>query len=60
MTSVTEIQQAILDLPEADYARLRQWIVEMDWQKWDRQIESDSRDGKLDFLIDKGLKAKEV
>ena len=51
MTSVTEIQQAILALPEADYVQLRHWFNELDWEEWDRRIEADSRDGKLDFLI---------
>ena len=51
MTSVTEIQQAILALPESDFVQLRQWLSELDWDKWDRQIESDSASGKLDFLI---------
>ena len=51
MTSASEIQKAILALPEAEYVQLRQWIGEMDWQKWDQQVEADSRDGKLDFLI---------
>ncbi len=58
MTSVSEIQQAILALPEADYARLRRWLSELDWEEWDRQIESDSRDGKLDFLIADAEQAK--
>ncbi len=58
MTSVSEIQQAILALPEADYVRLRQWLSELDWETWDRQIESDSRDGKLDFLITDAEEAK--
>ena len=51
MTSVVEIQQAILALPKADYVQLRRWLGELDWKKWDRRIEGDSRDGKLDFLI---------
>ena len=48
MSSITEIQQAILSLPKADYLQLRHWFNELDWN---RQIEVDSEDGKLDFLI---------
>ena len=51
MSSITEIQQAILSLPEADYLQLRHWFNELNWEKWDRQIEEDSESGKLDFLI---------
>ena len=48
MPNITEVQQAILSLPEADYLQLRHWFSELDW---DRQIETDSENGKLDFLI---------
>ncbi len=58
MSTVTEIQQAILALPESDYVRLRQWFSELDWKKWDKQIEADSQDGKLDFLVSQPLQAK--
>ena len=58
MSTVTEIQQAILALPESDYVRLRQWFSESDWKKWDKQIEADSQDGKLDFLVSQPLQAK--
>lgn len=51
MKTVAEIQQAILELPEADYAQLSRWFHEMDWEQWDAEIEQDSRDGKLDFLV---------
>jgi len=51
MSGVDEIKAAIESLPEADYARLRQWFSQRDWATWDRQIEADSESGKLDFLI---------
>ncbi len=50
MTTIAEIQQAVLALPEADCARLCEWINELDWERWDRQIEADSESGALDFL----------
>ena len=59
MSNVTEIQQAILSLTEADYLQLRHWFNELDWEKWDRQIEADSKSGKLDFLIAEALETKE-
>ena len=59
MSNITEIQGAILALPEADYLQFRRWFNELDWAKWNRQIESDSEDGKLDFLIAEASKAKE-
>ena len=58
MSTVAEIQQAILALPEGDYLQLRRWFGELDWEKWDRQIEADSAAGRLDFLVAEALEAK--
>ena len=59
MTKVSEIQQAIMALPESEYLEFRQWFSELDWKKWDRQIEADSKEGKLDFLISEAFDDKE-
>lgn len=59
MSDIAAIQEAVLALPEADYARFRQWFSELDWEEWDRQIEADSEQGKLDFLIAEAFEAKE-
>jgi hypothetical protein len=59
MSNITEIQQAILALSKADYLQLRHWFSELDWEKWDEQIEADSENGKLDFLIAEAIEAKE-
>ena len=58
MKAVAEIQQAILELPASDYAQLSRWFHEQDWQQWDAEIEQDSRDGKLDFLLAQAVQAK--
>jgi hypothetical protein len=55
---VEEIQVAIESLPYQEYVRLRQWLSERDWEKWDRQMEADSESGKLDFLIEEALSEK--
>ena len=60
MSNITEIQQAILGLPEADFLQFRRWFNELDWVKWNRQIETDSENGKLDFLVAEAREAKEV
>ena len=36
MPSITEIQQAILVLPKDEYARLREWLSDLDWERWDK------------------------
>ncbi len=57
MSTVEEIQAAIESLPEGEYARLRVWFSERDWDKWDEQIAKDSETGKLDFLIDEAKRS---
>ena len=60
IVSITEIQEAILVLPEPEYARLREWISELDWERWDQQLEADSEAGRLlDFLIAEAREARE-
>ena len=59
MTTFAELQKAILDLPKSEYQQLRRWLQELEWEEWDREIEADSRGGKLDFLIAEAVEAKE-
>ncbi len=58
MTRVQEIQAAIEALPREEYARLREWFAQRDWDLWDRQIEADSENGRLDFLIKEAREGK--
>ena len=58
-SNVEAIKAAIGALPETDYVALRQWFREKDWENWDRQIEADSKSGKLDFLIAEAKKQKD-
>lgn len=58
MPKLDEIIEAIEALPEEEYVQLRQWFSEEDWEKWDRQIETDSESGQLDFLIREALDEK--
>jgi hypothetical protein len=51
MSNLNDIEMAVSALPEGDYVQFRRWFLELDWEKWDRQIEADTASGKLDFLI---------
>ena len=59
MTTVLEIERAIEQLPSDQFSKIHNWIVEKDWQTWDAQIERDSADGKLDFLVEEALRDTE-
>ena len=58
MSSISEIQQAIMSLTTSDYAHLMRWLDEYDWAEWNQQIEADSAEGKLDFLVSQAMEAK--
>ncbi len=58
MTQIEAIQAEIESLSREEFARLREWIAERDWQNWDQQIERDSTAGKLDFLHEEVEAAK--
>lgn len=58
MTSVAEIQKAIMELPEAEYTELRRWFLDQDWEQWDREFEEDVKAGRLDALAAEALEAK--
>lgn len=48
---LNQIQQAIANLPDAEYKQLTEWITEHDFVRWDKQIEDDLDSGRLDPLI---------
>ena len=52
MTSVKEIENAIVNLPRHELMEFAAWFEEHQAQVWDRQIESDSRAGRFKPLID--------
>ena len=57
MGKVERIERDIQGLTPEELAELRQWFAEFDAAAWDRQIEADTRRGKLDKLADEALKA---
>ena len=52
MSSVVEIEQAIVELSPKDFVELGQWFDEQRNRKWDRQIQEDASSGKLDSLYE--------
>ena len=58
MTTVPEIQQAIMSLSKAEFTELFRWLLDRDWEEWDAEIEADSAAGKLDFLVAEAAEAK--
>ena len=56
MSTVHEIEDAIRKLPDGDLVALRAWFAEFDAAAWDRQLERDVAEGRLDALADQALR----
>jgi hypothetical protein len=55
MSTLEQIEAAILTLPSQDFERLRQWFFDLDYQRWDEQLEQDIADGKLEALAQEAI-----
>jgi hypothetical protein len=55
MSTIEQIETAILTLAPDEFQRLRQWFADVDYQRWDRQLEQDIADGKLDALAEEAI-----
>jgi hypothetical protein len=55
MGNVKSIEKAVEALPAAELAEFRRWFAEFDSAAWDRQIEQDALNGKLDRLAAEAL-----
>lgn len=51
------LEDEISRLSPEEFVQLRNWLLERDWDEWDRQIERDSAAGKLDRLFDEAREA---
>lgn len=55
MSTIQEIQEAILRLSLDDLANFRRWFEEFDAKEWDLQFENDAASGKLDMVANKAI-----
>jgi hypothetical protein len=58
-TAVEAIESAILKLSPQELGKLADWVLDLDEQNWDKQIERDATAGKLDFLAKEALEELE-
>ena len=57
MSKVEELELEIARLSPHEFAKLRSWFLERDWEDWDKQIERDSASGKLDHIFEEAQQA---
>jgi hypothetical protein len=55
MSTVKQIEAEILKLSPEELSQLAGWVLDLDEQRWDEQIEQDIASGKLDFLAKEAL-----
>jgi hypothetical protein len=56
MMTIEEIKEQVLSLSAEEQAELRDWLDDLDWESWDKQLERDVRAGKLDALAEEALR----
>ena len=55
MSTVTEIERAIIELPKSDFWKLAEWFDEVKADEWDAQMDADAKAGRLDFLFEEAV-----
>ena len=66
MSNLEELEHRIQNLPTNELVKFREWFIEFDHLLWDKQLETDSKAGKLHGLVSEALadyqagKAREI
>ncbi len=55
MSTIEKIEAAILELSSEEFEQLRQWFFDLDYQRWDKKLEQDVEDGKLEALAEEAI-----
>lgn len=56
MSKVQDLERQIAELSPEELAVFRKWYAEFDAEAWDRQLEADIREGKLDAMAQRALR----
>jgi hypothetical protein len=60
MSTLQQIETAILSLPTHEFEQLRQWFLDLDYNHWDEQIAQDIEAGKLEALAQEAIREFEA
>ena len=55
MSELEQLEMRVKNLPSEELAKFREWFIEFDHLIWDKQIEADSKSGKLDHMVKEAL-----
>jgi len=59
MSKIDQLKAEIENLPSEEFTEIFRWLSEKDWERWDKEIEADSRSGRLDFLMREAQQEKD-
>jgi len=57
MSNLTRLEQQVAALSTEELAAFRAWFAEFDEEQWDRQLEADAENGKLERMAESALRA---
>jgi hypothetical protein len=55
MSNLEQIEAAILSLSSNDFEKLKTWLFDLDYERWDEQLEQDIAKGRLDLWAQKAV-----
>ncbi|MFC1869429.1 hypothetical protein ACFL0H_15035 [Thermodesulfobacteriota bacterium] len=55
MATITEVKDTIIHLPEDEYYAFADWFQKFEEERWDKELERDIAEGKLDALAEEAL-----
>lgn len=55
MESIDKIKSAITHLPDKEFDTFVDWFEKFEEERWDKELEKDITEGKLDNLADEAL-----
>jgi hypothetical protein len=60
VSTVQDIKRSIEQLPEDDFWKLSEWLIQRHADQWDQQIEEDIRAGKLNKFAEEALREHRI
>lgn len=58
MSKIDELKAEIERLSSHEIAEIYRWLSEKDWERWDKEIESDGQSQKIEFLVQEAREEK--
>lgn len=55
MSNLEQIEATILTFSSDEFQRFRQWFFDLDYQRWDKQLEKYVAEGKLEALAEEAI-----